>query len=110
MKKLCMILGLVLSFQVLADKVTMTCPSISCMSCQSKITKTLSTMKGIDEKSVAVDLEKKTVTFDYAIAAKSKKAAEEKAQLEEKLTEEMKKLGYPIVGDLVWETAATSKK
>ena len=109
MKKLLCVLSLILSFQVLADKVTMTCPSISCMSCQGKITKTLSDFEGIDKKSVAVDLDKKTVTFDYKLAANSKNADVEKTKFEEKLTEEMKKLGYPVVGDLVWDSATIKK-
>ena len=92
-----------LAFSAFADKVTMTCPSISCMSCQGKITKTLSTIDGIDKKSVSVDIEKKTVTFDYKLVADSNKRAQEKNKLQEKLTEEMKKLGYPIDGDFVWD-------
>ncbi len=103
MKKLWIVLSMFVSLSVFADKVTMTCPSISCMSCQGKITKALSTMEGIEKDSVSVDIEKKTVTFDYKIAANGKKKDEEKTKLEEKLNEEMKKLGYPIVGDFVWD-------
>ncbi len=99
-KNLLIILGAVLTFNVFAETVTMTCPSISCSSCQEKITSTLSKVDGVDKNSVKVNLEKKTVTFDYKIAEKNKNDG--KAKLEEKLSTQMKELGYPIVGELAW--------
>ncbi len=110
MKNLLVILGAMLTLNLFAETVTMTCPSISCSSCEGKITSTLSKMEGIDKNSVKVNLEKKTVTFDYKITDKNKNDA--KAKLEEKLTSEMKDLGYPIVGELAWAdtTTATTKK
>jgi copper chaperone CopZ len=111
MKNFLMCISFLLSFSVFAAKVTMTCPSISCMSCQGKITKALTAIEGVDQKSVEVDVDKKTVTFDYKLAAtKGKKQDEEKTKIEEKLTEEMKKLGYPIVGDFVWDHTDKDRK
>lgn len=99
------------SISAFADKVTMVCPSISCISCQGKITETLSKMEGVDKKTVLVNLEKKTVTFEIKlgdIKHIEKDKNDLKASFEQKLAKQMSDLGYPIVGDLVW--VSDSKK
>lgn len=100
LKKMLIIIGVFASFSLLAEKVTMTCPSISCSSCEGKIVKTLSTIEGIDKNSVSINLEKKTVQFDYKINNQNR--SNDKMKLEQKLNKEMQDLGYPVVGNLVW--------
>lgn len=108
MKNFLLFIALVFAGYSFAEKVTMTCPSISCSSCEGKITATLSKMEGVDKESIKVDIEKKTVSFDYKTADKSKN--DDRAKLSEKLTKEMKELGYPIAGDLAWAEDETKKK
>lgn len=93
--------------QVFAEIVTLNCPSISCGSCRAKISKELSSVEGIEKDSVAVDVEKKTVSFDYQKGKSVTK--QDKEKFVEQLSKNLEKLGYPVVGDVVWGMPKTTK-
>lgn len=102
-------LGLLsISTTLYAEILTLNCPSISCGSCRAKISDKLSTIEGVEKDSIVVDVEKKTVSFEFK---KSKKLSDkDKKTAEETFSKELEAMGYPVKGDVAWGEIKKTQK